>query len=210
MLRTLQATVLLLFGMIPICRADSITGVDLVQLTTDGSSVSFVQIFSGVPDFTDTDAYGRQADAFQFYIEYASDGGNPLNPYSVDAIVSGANIASLGDITVQNAPTSNFGPGGWGSVVDQAPYTLTALPCGEEVLFEVPLSILGAPNDTFQYAFETFNYGATSFGCDAVFPGAPCVMVTPEPGSVFLAGMGLAGMGLAGGLLVRRRSSRAR
>jgi hypothetical protein len=184
-----------------VCRADPITGVESVQLLTDGNSDLFEAVFTGVPDFTTTDVFGRQNDAFQYFIEYSLTGGNPVAPPNVNIIVSGANIASLGDVTVQEAHPFGEGPGGWGPLIDQVPYTLAALPSGEQVLlFDVPLSILAAPGNTFQYGFETYRYGVDTSNFLGMFPGPQAAGThgcpVPEPGTLPLLSTTVVGLGL--------------
>lgn len=166
------------------------TTIDSVQ-----QDVAFSITFDSVPDFYTTDSYGRQADDFQYFID--SDG--IVNYPYYDAIVSGANIATYGDITVQNpTPGDNTGPGGWGAVAGETPFTLT----GTTVNFSVSWALLGNTDGNFIYALYAGSYGSggqylygnTSGQSYTISSTPPAPIPTPLPSAAWLLGSGLLGL----------------
>jgi hypothetical protein len=175
------------------------------QLMSDGSNIQFQTIFNRMPDFFTLDSFGRQADSFQFYIDYNLNDPTPFNSYLVDVLIRGEEIHVGGGIPIRNAqPFGTSGPdsGGWGPLVDSVAYSLSALGNGEaELRFAVPTNLMDGP---FLYGVETYGYGSTTSSDIGTFPGAPknfskqingpVALATPEPQNGVVVVMSLVGI----------------
>jgi len=177
--------------------------VPLDFMTTDvnpqAQTVSFTMHFQGVPDFQDTDQFGRQADSFQLYIYQIptpefSQGGVDLS------IVRGEELhwdqgLPIRNVTLGSDFLNDPHGGGWGSVRESDPVILT----GNTLTWTGTLAGLGLSNaDPFGYGHITASFGNdfNSFfgGCTSA---APCAM--PEPDGfwpLFLGLLGLAAIAL--------------
>ena len=116
------------------------------------SEVAFTLVFDEPPDFFSTDALGRQADSFQYFIV-----GDPTLPYPslYDSLIRGEELhLTIDQIPIRDAVTAALR----GSV----PYSLT----GAELSFSAPLSLISDHTDarTIQYVLETYEFGALTGG----------------------------------------------
>jgi len=175
-------------------------------MTTDvnaqAQTVAFTMHFDGVPDFQDTDQFGRQADSFQLYIyqtpapQFAT-GGVPLT------VVRGEELHWDGGLPIRNITLgSDFlndpHGGGWGSIREQDPVVLV----GNTLTWTSTLSGLGLSSVLpFGYGHEIFEFGnsGNSFfgGCTSA---APCAM--PESDTFWPTVLGMVGLA---GLMAWRR-----
>jgi len=176
----------------------------------------FALQFDRAPDLFTVDAVSRQADTFQFWTDtVAADpiastdaGVAGAGPLGTQAVLTAVDIPSTGKLTyIWPQDPGYTGPrdsGGWGIVEAQGAYVLS----GDTVTFDVPLSLLRAPDGKFYYGFETYQYGAWA-GVDYFGEAGKDYWVTcvPEPSQALLLLAGLAA--LAAGLRRRRSSPRA-
>jgi hypothetical protein len=114
--------------------------------------VAFTLVFDQQPDFFSTDAPGRQADSFQYFIV-----GDPTLPYPsrYDSLIRGDELHSTIDqIPIRDAVT--------GALRGSVPYSLT----GAALSFSAPLSLISDHTDagTIQYVVETYEFGAFTGG----------------------------------------------
>jgi hypothetical protein len=127
--------------------------------------VDFTIAFNRAPDLFTADSFGRQADAFQYWIFYDND---PFQrPNNTDALVRGAEIHVAGDLRVRDSWPPAVGEatsGGWGQIRATVPFTLT----GEILWFTADLGDIGDDDGRFAYRLETYQFGALT---DAVFGG---------------------------------------
>jgi hypothetical protein len=147
----------------------------------DNMEVSFNIVFSRIPDFYTTDGVGRQADAFQYYIDFDS---SPIYPGSnfIEAIISGGEIHVYDEIPFRDTLTHSPDPtsGGWGEIRGLVPYELN----GRELLFTASLATIGDLDGQFGYGLGLFEYGIDT---DWVY--VPVAGI-PEPTTIFLLGLG--------------------
>lgn len=125
--------------------------------------------FDRRPDLFTVDAYGRQADSFQYWtgatarnpIEAAFGAVYGLGPADGLDVLTAVDIPATGRLTYVDVRDPGYtGPrdsGGWGQVVGRGAYRLDK---DGTVSFEVPLSLLHARDGVFAYGFETYQYGA--------------------------------------------------
>ena len=151
----------------------------------DNMEVSFNIVFSRVPDFYTTDEVGRQADSFQYYIDFDS---SPIYQGSdsdfIEAIIRGGEIHVYDEIPIRDTLTHSSDPtsGGWGEIRGLVPYELNV----RELSFTAGLATIGDLDGQFGYALMLTEYGGTT---DWVY--VPVAGI-PEPGTVLLLGLGAA------------------
>jgi len=167
---------------------------------------TFSILYDAPPDFFSTDAFGRQADDFQFFVSadrpvplvefYQAIGGNCMTgPTCADkSVLRGSNISLGGGIPV--VPLAASGPGqtpngGWGPTLIEVPYQLL----GNRVSFDVPLAALRDTDNILWYALETYSFGASVALAGGDIPYmSGAVYEVPEPSTMMLFGAGLAGL----------------
>ena len=147
------------------------------------ANVTFTLQFNRAPDFFTSDQYGRQADAFQFYI--ATSTNIPLfyppRPYA--SLIRGGEIYYDNAIVTRNdGPPDDNDPhsGGWGSVRGSVPYTLNA----DTLTFFVPADVLDVQG-TFAYSLLLTSFGAATHDPFTGDSGGP--IPVPEPATFSLA-----------------------
>ena len=168
--------------------------------------VLFTLDFNEVPNFFLVDAYNRQADSFQYFIE--ADGELPVfrgSPYysQLETIVRAEEIHVAGDIRVRNVfPIGSDEPnsGGWGSLRGSVPYTLN-----DTVLtFSAPLQLIGDSDGLFSYRLEWYEFGEFRGFKDNK---SAITQSVPEHTSIF----GILAFGaLCTGLLLKRKQTLAK
>jgi hypothetical protein len=146
------------------------------------ANVTFTLQFNRAPDFFTSDQYGRQADAFQFYI--ATSTNIPLfyppRPYA--SLIRGGEIYYGNAIVIRNdGPPDDADPhsGGWGFVRGAVTYTLNA----DILTFSVPAEVLDVQGP-FAYSLLLTSFGAATHDPLAGGSGGPISI--PEPGPFFL------------------------
>jgi hypothetical protein len=119
--------------------------------------VMFTLAFNRTPDFQTTDALGRQADSFQYFIY-----GDLSLPYPAyyDAIIRGEELHVFSDgLRVRNSTPPDLDPaaGGWGSIRGVVPYRLE----GNVLTFPVSLSTISdhSSDGRFSYSLQLYQYG---------------------------------------------------
>lgn len=133
-------------------------------VNVDTQQVSFTIDFNEVPDFFSVDTFGRQADAFQYYIR--PDGKLPVfegSPYysQLSTIIRGPEIFVNGDIRVRDVfPIGSSEPnsGGWGPLRGSVPYTLN----GTVLTFSSPLELIGDSDGLFSYQLLLTEFGGST------------------------------------------------
>jgi hypothetical protein len=176
-------------------------------LTLDGGSVSpiddsgvvnFMLQFNRVPDFFAADDYGRQADAFQFYIASSTNIPMFYPPRPYRSLLRGGEIQYGNGISIRNdGPPDDSDPhsGGWGSLRGSVPFNLT----GQTLTFSVAAAILNVQGP-FAYSLLLTSFGAQTHDPYTGESGRP--IAVPEP-----ACLSLALLAIAGGFLLRKRGS---
>jgi hypothetical protein len=195
--------------------ADTIAPVHYSSIVDMSTGMAhFAVQFDRLPDLLTVDAFGRQADSFQFWTDTVSP--NPIQstfegiadagPLGTQSVLTAVDIPTTGKMTwIWPQDASYTGPrdsGGWGIVVGQGGYTLAS---DGTVSFDVPLSVLHSADGNFYYGFETYRYGAWGgtdyFGEAGQDYWVSCV---PEPSQAGLLAGGL----LTLAVLARRRRQR--
>ena len=126
-------------------------GVQAVVATSlETQTASFGIFFLTPPDFVTTDALGRLATSFQFYVDPDQEVS-----YPGDLLVRKAQANPLGEATVVATTPHGYSPGGWGPLLGTVPL----LQEGIFVRVDVPLAWLGAADGTFFWALDTLEYG---------------------------------------------------
>ena len=149
----------------------------------NAGNVTFTLQFNRAPDFFTSDQYGRQADAFQFYI--ATSTNIPLfyppRPYA--SLIRGGEIYYDNAIVIRNdGPPDDNDPhsGGWGSVRGNVPYSLS----DETLSFSVPADVLDVQSP-FAYSLLLTSFGAATHDPYTGDSGGP--IPVPEPAFLSLA-----------------------
>jgi hypothetical protein len=122
--------------------------------------VSFTLTLNRAPDFETVDEFGRQADAFQYYIL-----GDLSLPYPAyyDSIIRGEEIHAMpGVLRIRDPLPSNPDPatGGWGPIRGEVPYRLE----GNVLTFSVALSTISdhSVDGRFSYELLLTRFGAST------------------------------------------------
>ncbi len=162
--------------------------------------VDFTVSFNRIPNLFTADAYGRQADGFQYWIFYDNNPFQIRLPPELSALIRGVEVFVHGDLPIRNAYPPAVGDphyGGWGGIRAAIPFALA----DATLTFSVDLSELGDDDGKFSYRFDTFEFGDTT---DSVVGGtAGPYKEIPEPESFLLATTALL-------VAVRQRSQRER
>jgi len=189
---TLKTTVIssLLFGLTSGLPAEAALMVlsQSAEVNLDSKSVLFQIEFNRAPDFFTTDEYGRQADAFQYYID--ADGelslfSGGISYSNLETLIRGGEIHLGGDVRIRNLfpPDPDLSSsGGWGSIRGSVPYTLS----GNVVSLLVPLQFIGDSDGKFSYALMWTEYGGAG--------GFIYAETVPEPATIFGTFMVLGGL----------------
>jgi hypothetical protein len=162
----------------------------------DTQQAIFTINFNEVPDFFSVDEFGRQADAFQYFID--GDGNFPFslgNPvYSeLETIIRGGEINIAGDIRVRDVfGVGGPNSGGWGPIRGSVPYTLN----GTQLTFSTPLELIGDDDGLFSYELLITEFGSTTDRLTA--------QSVPEPLTILGSGVALG----IGALMKKRYSKR--
>jgi hypothetical protein len=151
----------------------------------NSANVTFTLQFNRAPDFFTCDQYGRQADAFQFYIATSTNIPvfYPPRPYA--SLIRGGEINYGNGIVIRNdGPSDETDPhsGGWGSVRGSVPYTLSA----DTLMFSVPADVLDVQGP-FAYSLLLTSFGAATHNPYAGDSGGPIPVPEPAPFSLVLA-----------------------
>ena len=146
----------------------------------ESGNVDFTLEFNRAPDFFSCDQYGRQGDAFQFYIATTTNIPvfYPPRPYA--SLIRGGEIHIGDGIIIRNdSPPDESDPnsGGWGSVRGTVPYTLDA----DTLTFSVPADVLNVQG-TFAYSLLLTSFGAATHNPYTGDSGGPIPI--PEPAAV--------------------------
>ena len=118
--------------------------------------VKFRIVFNRAPDFSTSDAYGNQADSFQYFV---GDASSPQVPAHFDSIIRGEEIHSIGRIPIRNAvPPDPLSTSGWGTIRGEVPFTLH----GRVLRFSAPLSMLTdrVALASLPYQLEAYEFGS--------------------------------------------------
>jgi hypothetical protein len=123
--------------------------------------VLFTISFNEAPDFMTVDAFGRQADSFQYYIP-RNPNGDPFGDESkLVSIIRGEEIhITIDRLRIRNAVPSSSDPaaGGWGTIRGVEPFVLD----GNVLTFSAPLSVIHPTGGLFRYGLESGEFGADS------------------------------------------------
>jgi hypothetical protein len=179
--------------------------------------VSFDIVFDRMPDLMATDAFGRQADAFQFHLWY--DDKIPHFDAIYQTVIRGSEIGIAGAIPVRQVSATDPGEpgsGGWGPAVGRVGYDLREVPAGRgyQLSFLVPSVMIGDPDGNFAWNFSLYEDGA-GVGTPLEFaigrfvdgenlPGYQGGLPVPTPGT-----LPLVALGAAAALMFRDRRARA-
>ena len=150
--------------------------------------INFTLQFSRTPDFFTCDQYGRQADAFQFYIATTTNvpAFYPPRPYA--SLIRGGEIQYGNGLVIRNdGPPDDSDPssGGWGSVRGYVPFSLS----GDILMFSVPADILNVQGP-FAYSLLLTSFGAATHDPYTGLSGG--TIPVPEPTSLSVAFVALA------------------
>ncbi len=143
--------------------------------TTPVPDIQFSVTFNQPPDLFTVDAYGRQADDFQYY--------------TPDSVIRGPEIY----ITRNTIRIRSYGPpdlgdpasGGWGPIIATVPFSLSS----DTVTFSVPYDLF-SNSPFFAYQIQTDYYGTAQ----EYVQGS----TVPEPATWAMMLFGFAGLGYAG------------
>lgn len=145
-------------------------------------NVNFKLLFNRPPDFFDTDAYDRQADAFQFYIATSTNVPIYYPPRPYASLIRGGEIHYGAGIVVRSdGPPDDSDPhsGGWGSIRGEVGFNVA----GDAVWFSVPAGVLGVQGP-FAYSLLLTRYGAATRNPYTGESGFP--IPVPEPAATTL------------------------
>lgn len=174
---------------------------DYMTTTMDqtAQTVAFTMHFTGVPDFHDTDQYGRQADSFELFLFQQPAPNFALNDTPL-SIVRGEELHWGGGLLIRN-PTLGADllhdphGGGYGSVRETDPITLA----GTTLSWSSTVHGLGlASTAPFGYSFITAEFGGVSgvrghpwLGLCSSAGACRPEMIAPEPPTWMLLLAGL-------------------
>jgi hypothetical protein len=166
------------------------------DIDTSGN-INFTLRLNRAPDFFTSDEYGRQADAFQFYIGTTTNIPvfYPPRPYA--SLVRGGEIQYGNGLIIRNdGPPDDSDPnsGGWGSVRGTVPFSLN----GALLQFSIPADVLNVQGP-FAYSLILTSFGAETHDPYTGDSGGPIPVPEPGPVSFFFAVLA------ARSLLARRR-----
>lgn len=159
------------------------------SINKSSQEVTFSIRFNKAPDFYTVDSFGRQADAFQYYVDVDALSSKP-NQNQVESIVRGGEIHVNGDIRIRDRygyDGTDLNSGGWGPILGTVPYTLS----DTLLSFTTPLSYLKDDDGVFTYQLLLTEYGATSH---LVYGRSGEHSVIPLPPAIWLFGSGLIGL----------------
>jgi hypothetical protein len=151
----------------------------------NSGNVTFTLQFNRAPEFFTCDQYGRQADAFQFYIATSTNIPvfYPPRPYA--SLIRGGEIQYGNGLIIRNdGPPDNSDPrsDGWGSVRGSVPYTLNT----DTLMFCVPAEVLDVQGP-FAYSLLLTSFGVATHTPYAGDSGGPIPVPEPAPFSFALA-----------------------
>jgi hypothetical protein len=130
------------------------------SISSDGTNLNFQLQFANGFDFKDHDAFGRQAESFQWYLTSGIGVLRPSNTYDVEYIIRGDGFGT--NHTVELCTAQPFGAGctgGWG--VDIGGFAAAFDQAGL-LAFEIPVAFFGT--GALQYDVLGFRYGAENDG----------------------------------------------
>jgi hypothetical protein len=168
---------------------------DNIFVNIDSGTSTFTLEFNKTPDFFTVDEFGRQANAFQYYIY----GDQSLSyPNNYDAIIRGGEM-HLSDDTLRirkAAPPSNdAGSGGWGAIIAEVPWSLD----GSKLSFTVNTFLLTSfvtDKGVFKYDLMTTEWGGMTshisgkFSTSALSPhSSPSPVPLPSSFPLLLTGL---------------------
>jgi len=142
--------------------------------------VHFTVVALAPPDFYTVDRFGRQKDSFQFYLN------TEVGVSQWERIVRGGEISAYAAVPIRDTtgwfPTGEHA-GGWGSIVDIVPYTLT----GTTVTLSYSFASIKTLTGQFAYDLLGTSYGASS-GSILHGQSQPASIPTPGVTGVFIGG----------------------
>ena len=172
---------ILLIAQGEICNAALLINSQSVTVDMENEEVLFAIVFNRDPDFYTVDEHDRQADEFQYYIDFdcnpVQQGVKFQGASSAETIVRGGEIYAYDQIPFRNESGTSSDPtsGGWGEIRALVPYQLD----GAVLTFTATLETIGDIDGQFGYALGLSEYGATT---DWLY--------VPEPATVLLLGIG--------------------
>jgi len=145
-------------------------------------NVDFRLVFNRAPDLFSSDQYGRQADAFQFFIATTTNVPifYPPRPYA--SLIRGGEIHSSGGVVIRDdGPPADWdtNSGGWGPIRGIRPFDLT----GDILTFSIPTDMLNVQGD-FAYSLLLTSFGEETRDPYTGLSGGP--IPVPEPSSFIL------------------------
>lgn len=154
-------------------------------------TASFYIVFNESPDFFTVDAYGRQADSFQYFIEADS---TAVNYYRSESLIRGGEIYVDGDIDICTQDAFGYSGsecGGWGPYRGSVSYQLS----GDTLWFTVPWELMNLNDGQFSYLLEFYEFGRWNANGDvfglsgATYPGGSLPPPSiPIPAAAWLFG----------------------
>lgn len=164
--------------------------------------IDFTISFNRSPNLLTADEFGRQADAFQYWVFYDNKPFQAPAYPELSAVIRGGEIYVHGNLPIRNSHPPAVGDpycGGWGGVRAEMPFTIV----GTTLSFSVDLATLGDDDGAFAYRLDTYEYGSTS---QTVIGGtAGPYRLIPEPATLQLAIAGSLMLALARSLQGARR-----
>lgn len=196
--RQLSLIVVLAFSLSLGIAADAgATSINAIATTSSESqTASFGIFFAEPPDFATTDAFGRLATSFQFYINTENE-----VTYPGQYLIRRNESSPSGYVTVVKVAPQD---GSWGPVVGTAPYVQDGVFVG----FTLPLAVFNAREEGFYWALDVFEYGQSQGGFAAAGHAVPGAVpsAVPDQGSTLLL-LATAWVGLS---WLRRKSAMQR
>ncbi len=136
---------ILLIAQGEICNAALLINSQSVTVDMENEEVLFAIVFNRDPDFYTVDEHDRQADEFQYYIDFdcnpVQQGVKFQGASSAETIVRGGEIYAYDQIPFRNESGTSSDPtsGGWGEIRALVPYQLD----GAVLTFTATLETIG-------------------------------------------------------------------
>jgi len=163
--------------------------------------VLFTIAFNEAPDFTTVDAFGRQADSFQYYIPRDPNGDpTAADPSKFMSIIRGEEIhITIDTLRIRNAVPSSSDPaaGGWGTIRGAEPFILD----GNVLTFSAPIRLINPRSTDGRFRYEL---DADEFGASSQFVLGHSISLADTDSSELLFVLGLIGIAVTHRLLRER------